>query len=189
VKLFFITHIIGILLLAGSSENHLSVKKRILDKAIHKSLNVKDYSLNILDEINEKEGDFYTINSSYSSEGYLYVGKVESCRIGGCSAEGYEESEIDILNEYFNYFIILDENLRVRNVKIYDYNATYGYEICSPFWLRNFNGVNAEEPIALGVEIDAISGATISSEVLVEDLMNKVNLISSFVNNFSYIQK
>lgn len=180
---FFISTILASFIFLGShTETRHSVKKRVLDRAIYKSLKIEDYELDHIKGLTKNPGQFYSIYSSSSELGYLYIGKVESCRIGGCTAVGYEESEIDLMNEYFNYFIVIDKTLTVRNVKIYDYNATYGYEICSPLWLRKFNGLSAQNSIVLGEDIDAISGATISSQALVDDLTVKIDMISTFIS-------
>ncbi len=99
---------------------------------------------------------------------YVYVGRVETCRGGGCAApapDGFSGNA-----EYFDYFILFDVQMKVRLVKVFNYQATHGYEVSAKGWLKQFVGFNDEKPLRVGHDIDAISGATISVFRLVGDV-------------------
>ncbi|MBP8851324.1 MAG: FMN-binding protein, partial [Breznakibacter sp.] len=66
-------------------------------------------------------GSFYRISTQKSSL-YYYVGRVNSCRVGGCSVE--MGPNVDY--EYFDYFIIFNEDGEVDLVRVFNYQATHG---------------------------------------------------------------
>lgn len=62
----------------------------------------------------------------------------------------------------FDYMVLLNTDLSVKNVNILVYREDYGGEICSPTFLKQFNGKNFNSEIKLGRDVQGISGATIS---------------------------
>jgi Na+-translocating ferredoxin:NAD+ oxidoreductase RnfG subunit len=62
----------------------------------------------------------------------------------------------------FDYAVIYDQNISIKNVKILAYRENQGGEIGSKRWLKQFINKSAEDPIALYDDIQGISGATIS---------------------------
>lgn len=111
-----------------------------------------------LAEVNKVE----KIMNKDSLLGFVYFGRVNSCCIGGCSAPTENTKEF----EYFDYFIIYNTNLIIQSVRVYNYQATHGQEVCSRSWLKQFNGYTDEDKL----DIDAISGATISVNSLKVDV-------------------
>ncbi len=74
----------------------------------------------------------------------------------------------------FDYLVVYDNTRTIALVKISAYRSSHGYQITSKKWLSKFKGVKASEKIEIGKEVDAISGATLSSFGLVKSL-NQVN--------------
>jgi len=126
---------------------------------------------------NHIQGKFYRIpNQNYTSNyHYIYIGRVNSCRQGGCSismdpAENYE-------TEYFDYFILFDADFAVELTRIYNYAATHGHEVAAKGWLKQFAGFNGTDTLEVGKNIDAISGATISVYGITLDVQMKTEIL------------
>ena len=71
--------------------------------------------------------------------------------------------------DYFDYSVYYSEELVVMGIIVTVYRSTHGAAICQRKWLSQFNGYDGED-LALGKEIDAISGATFSAESVVQDI-------------------
>ena len=62
-------------------------------------------------------------------------------------------------------------------VEIFNYQATYGYEITNKRWLKQFIGFGEDELLEVGKNIDAISGATISVHAITYDIQEKTDFL------------
>ena len=71
--------------------------------------------------------------------------------------------------ENFDYTVFYSSGLSVWSVKVTVYRSSHGAAICQKKWLSQFEGYEGGELI-LGREIDAISGASISAQSMVEDI-------------------
>ena len=58
--------------------------------------------------------------------------------------------------------VVLNKDLSIKKVNILVYREDYGGEICSPTFLKQFNGKNYQSKLKLGDDVQGISGATIS---------------------------
>ena len=123
-------------------------------------------------------GRFFHIASANNPMQYVYVGRVNSCRSGGCSASGTGKQQ-GATSEYFDYFMFLDQNRAVQFVKVFNYQATHGYEIMSGGWLRQFEGYSGDDPLQVGTQIDGISGATISVHAITADINEKLDILNA----------
>jgi hypothetical protein len=155
-------------------------KPKKLTKSINKEYNIEVHQLVkilALDSmVNESfDGEFFKITSNDTLLGYTYLGRVVACRIGGCDA-GVVASPFALQEEeggdteYFDYFILYGLDAKVSQIKIYNYQATHGQEVCSRGWLNQFIGFDTTEELEVGKNIDGISGATISVYALVSNL-------------------
>ncbi|GAB4332590.1 MAG: hypothetical protein Kow00127_24340 [Bacteroidales bacterium] len=118
------------------------------------------------------EGGWFSVIAESHVKGhnlYIYIGRVNSCRAGGCSLPGFDPSEASD-PEYFDYFVIFDHQAVVRNVRVFNYQATHGHEITVRGWLKQFVGYRAPQPLKPGYDIDAVSGATVSVNALTDDI-------------------
>ncbi|MDF1572767.1 MAG: FMN-binding protein [Bacteroidales bacterium] len=128
----------------------------------------------------ETAGKFFAVNSANVSQyHYMYVGRVNSCRAGGCSVPG--NAGTDMSSEYFDYFILFDKRGGIVRVHVFNYRATHGYEICSRGWLRQFSGYNGSEKPEVGKTIDGISGATISVHAITSDVRQRTDQLQGFL--------
>lgn len=131
-------------------------------------------------EAHSIQGKFFTIADLNNLKKYIYVGRVNSCRAGGCSnpaqpSMGFETSE------YFDYLVVFDANLLVQQVKVYNYQATHGQEVTNKGWLKQFQGYDGNRPLTVGKSIDAISGATVSVYGITSDIQDKTRLLKKIV--------
>jgi len=111
---------------------------------------------------------------------YLYIGRVNSCRAGGCSST----IGLPIKNpgyEYFDYFILFDTTATVQVVKVFNYQATHGQEITTRGWLKQFNGYTISKPMEIGKNIDVISGATVSVYAITMDVKDKTQKLQEII--------
>lgn len=60
------------------------------------------------------------------------------------------------------YLVALDPGGRLKDVDILAYREPYGGEVAYEPWRRQFRGKSADDPLEVGRDIRAISGATIS---------------------------
>lgn len=111
---------------------------------------------------------------------YVYVGRVNSCRQGGCS-NPTETLKVET-PEYFDYLILFDSKLSVQLVKVYNYQATHGQEVTNKGWLKQFQGYDGKRALTIGKSIDAISGATVSVYGISTDIQEKTRLLKLIVN-------
>ena len=128
------------------------------------------------------KGDkFYSIESPSGKKGYLHLGRVKTCRTGGCSLPGNSTEDFD--GEYFDYFILYNSGFIVETVKVYNYQASYGHEISARGWLKQFEGFSGKSDLEVGKNIDAISGATVSVYAITEDVKWKTKLLQEAIQN------
>jgi hypothetical protein len=127
-------------------------------------------------------GKFYIVGNTSPTQlcKYVYVGRVNTCRAGGCSIrkEGVSDKE----SEYFDYYILFDQGLSIQQVRIFNYQATHGQEVTAKNWLKQFKGYNAGKDLIVGKNVDAISGATISVYAISMDIHHKAALLKEIVN-------
>lgn len=111
---------------------------------------------------------------------YVYVGRVNSCRQGGCS-NSTQSLNVET-SEYFDYLIVFDSATKVQLVKVYNYQATHGQEMTNKGWLKQFQGYDGTRPLTVGKSIDAISGATVSVFSITDDIQEKTRLLKKIVS-------
>lgn len=113
-------------------------------------------------------GRYYTVNKDDSIIGYLYVGRVFTCPVGGCDSKAANTGGSF---EYFDYLAVFNNDLSISRVTVFNYQATHGHEICSRGWLNQFDGFGGGSTLRVGKEIDSISGATKSTTSITESIM------------------
>lgn len=162
------------------SQQLFSVNQKYLQKAVSKkcvtcTLSPVAFSKSLYQNMS---GVFYKVMDGENITNYAYAGRVECCRAGGCDIDKGTNSSAGM--EYFDYFVIFNLQYQVTKISIYNYQATHGQEICGAAWLKQFYGYNGQKSLHVGKEIDAISGATISTHSFTSDIQevcNRVRLI------------
>lgn len=150
---------------------------------IFKKFKIKNFHATLLlssanqpDNTKSKAG-FYILKSNETELGYLYFGRVNTCRNGGCENPAFFDATAS--SEFFDYMILFDNHKTVVSVAVYNYEATHGQEITAKGWLKQFFGYQNGQKLEAGKSIDAISGATISVEAIVNDIKIHTALLST----------
>ena len=177
--LFAVCSLISVISLG---QNSVQFQNKALQKVLQEN-GVPGFSfvseMQIADSIkkhNGVNGKFFEIQSDGSKFKYIYVGRVNSCRAGGCSlsVEIFPRSE----SEFFDYFILFDQEKTVQLVKVFNYQATHGHAVTAKGWLKQFIGHDETESLQVNRNIDAISGATISVYAITCDIELKTKLLN-----------
>ena len=142
---------------------------RLLKKAtklIKKTYVVDDIQLEYKEfQTNSVVGDFYKIFDSDRLLGFAFIGTAPS------------------KTDTFEYLVVFDPSLIIKKVNVLVYREDYGGEIGSNRWLKQFVGKARSTDLAVGKNIAAISGATIS----VYSMTNAVNQLLNEMNQFENI--
>lgn len=147
---------------------------RLFFKEIKKSLDMNDPQVvEMMPGQSSSCGQFFSISEEKNKDhkGFAYIGRVNSCRGGGCSIS--DEASCSSVFEYFDFFILFDKSGEVAAVRVYNYQATHGQEVTARSWLKQFNGFRGEVELRAGKNIDAISGATISVNSITSEIQDK----------------
>lgn len=165
----------------------IDLHPRILEKEINKI----NSETNVLAElISSPEvasqiapGRIYAVSAlqKASPVKYVYVGRVKTCRSGGCAIE--TDSYANKESEFFDYFILYDSTCIVQLVKIYNYQATHGQEVTARSWLKQFIGYKGDTELNAGKNVDAISGATISVDAINLDIEYRTGLLKQAIRH------
>ncbi len=140
---------------------------------------IEEVKLSDLDIISNHINGKYFLTNNISHYKYIYVGRVNSCRAGGCSISN--DIPEDGNSEYFDYYILFDANKTVQTVKVFNYQATHGHETTAKGWLKQFIGYNGSLQLQVNKNIDAISGATISVYAITADVEMKTILMKKIL--------
>lgn len=178
--IFLIIGLLSACIAFGQTE--VNYKHKALIKALQKA-GISDMSsieeINIpasVSKANRINGKYFLIKDDIVSHyKYIYVGRVNTCRAGGCSIANNITN--DGYSEYFDYYILFNANKTVQAVNVFNYQATHGQEITAKGWLKQFIGHNSSEPLQIDKNIDAISGATISVYAITFDVEIKTDIL------------
>ncbi len=97
---------------------------------------------------------------------------------GPSGTVGYigEQQRVPTRSGSFTLKVVMDDNFRVREARALEYTAQRGEEICSPRFSQQFEGKMPDAPIRIGKDIDAITGATISSRAMADGVRRIIRL-------------
>lgn len=128
------------------------------------------------------EGKFFVVTKTKipNQIKYVYVGRVNSCRQGGCSNGSSLSNQGN--SEYFDYLIIYNSNFEVELVKVHNYQATHGQEMTNKGWLKQFQGYDGSRNLTVGKSIDAIAGATVSVQNITADIQQKTQMLKKLIH-------
>lgn len=172
----------AICFLSAFAQTSIEYQPKALLKTLQKSgitdvSTIKEFTLTDPTSLQQSfMGKFFQIETNNVSHyKYIYVGRVNSCRAGGCSITHNVADEGN--SEYFDYYILFDKNKTVQAVKVFNYQATHGQEVTAKGWLKQFIGHDGSEPLQVSKNIDAISGATISVYAITYDVEMKTEIL------------
>lgn len=142
-------------------------------KVLKKKMKIKAYGLEQTATIEGPSSflESYLITDNNSdTELLLYCGTIITCDLGGCTASKYVKSEHEG-KEYFDIMIITDIEKQIKQIKVLNYFSDYGYEIASKAYLKRYYKHNICDFSLEAQTVDAISGATISSNAINDALV------------------
>lgn len=144
---------LGLFLSCHSASASLSAKvQKRMDKELKKQLGSAMFKReNITIENKELSFDFekdqlFKLSLNNAPKGYILVKE----------AMGRYHS--------FKFMVFVNPELEIEKVYVLQYDEDYGSEITSKKWLLQFKGFNPQSEFKYKQNIDAISGATISSK-------------------------
>jgi Na+-translocating ferredoxin:NAD+ oxidoreductase RnfG subunit len=96
--------------------------------------------------------------------------------------EGYALMD-DVLGKQMpiTFLVIFNKEGRITASRVLKYRERYGSGVRSKRWLRQFNERNFQSSFDVGKDIDAISGATISSNSVTRGIEKLTQLIAKLV--------
>ena len=175
-----------ILMVSWFMPNEIDMNNRTFHREVQSVFNVTPDKLVRLEtqkgESDGQSGQFFSVQFS-DKGGFAWVGRVNSCRAGGCSDSQMPAGPADLKGEFFDYFILFDEDASVRSVRVFNYQATHGHGIMSRGWLRQFNGYSGERKLEPGKNVDAISGATISVQAITADIERRTLSLKALIQD------
>ncbi len=84
--------------------------------------------------------------------------------------------------DLFDFMVIFDTEGNILRPSVLVYREDYGGEICSKRWLRQFIGLDAESEMRLGLDVQNISGATMSCEAASRGFKNATERIKAIID-------
>ncbi|WP_430815444.1 FMN-binding protein [Carboxylicivirga sp. RSCT41] len=160
---------------------HKAIKKTLVKNCQLTNVQLEEISFS-KEDTDSMQGKFFTLTSDNADSEitHMYIGRVNSCRAGGCSRPGatpFGESE------YFDYMILFTKESKVALVKVFNYQATHGHEVTAKGWLKQFIGYGSDEnELEVGRNIDSISGATISVNGITDDIGKKTRILEAYLS-------
>ena len=81
---------------------------------------------------------------------------------------------------FMKYLVGIDSDGKIKGIEVLTYNETHGSEIRHEHFKKQFIGKGGQDPLRLGVDIDAITGATISCRSITEGVRKIVSFWQEF---------
>lgn len=161
---------------------HKAIQKTLVKSC--KLINPQVSEITLPQEItSDLQGKFFSVKSDNADSDikHMYIGRVNSCRAGGCSMPNTLSQGSD--SEYFDYLVLFNAQNEVVLVKVFNYQATHGHEVTAKGWLKQFVGYDtSEKDLEVGKNIDSISGATISVNGITQDISDKTRIINEYLS-------
>ena len=168
----YFQYILFVVFVIGASFSQPSKLIEKSKKVIYKSYDKKSFELGKIDfsslnyESTLNETNFFKIEFADNSEySYLFLGNAPS------------------QTETFDYMVIFNNDLSIRKIKVLIYRESWGGEIGSNRWLRQFVNANKGDEFIYRKNISAISGATISVKSMTQSINNLLEEIEVLHNN------
>ena len=87
------------------------------------------------------------------------------------------ESKVVSRSGPFRIRVLLDQQLIVKKATVISYPGERGRDVRKRIFTDQFQGKGPDDPIQIGEDIDAISGATISSRIMTEGVHDTIILL------------
>lgn len=160
-SLFLLVVFFGTPLFAEFSEKTVTASEKTISKIFKKSTILRNSSTNeqLINSGLYHKTIFYTIKQSDEIAGYALLTRVPS-----------KSHALDLL-------LITDSKASIISIKLTGLKGSKNAPLKSPFWNKQFIGASIENKKL--DEVDAISGATISSEAVISGVKHSLDFIRS----------
>jgi hypothetical protein len=112
-------------------------------------------------------GDTVRLGTAYEIPGRSARSESVRPAIGASGLEGYVATVwCKSKSNLFPVRVVIDTDFRVLSATVLSYPSSRGRKIQSPRFTRQFRGKGPENPVRVGEDIDAVSGATSSSSAM-----------------------
>ncbi len=179
----FIIILISVMGFTNYPVSYLKKYEKKINKEIKKVFEKDEIHFEVFDLMQnpglEENNSFYKLISDNKTIGFVNINKVNACQIGGCNRPVLLNT---VRYDHFHYMAVFDAEFSILKVSVLDYQSEYGYEICSKNWLKQFKG-SPEKYFEYDENIDAISGATVSAEAMVDEINSLKKLVQIIHNN------
>ena len=91
------------------------------------------------------------------------------------------ESTVAAKSGPFRIRVLVDRNLVVIRAQVVSYTWDRGRDIRKPNFTRQFEGKGPEAPIKIGKDIDAMTGATLSSRAMTAGVRESIALLENIL--------
>ena len=171
------------MILSFSESSQLKIPYNKINRSVKKQFGLQEFFLQQVEGRSNpySDSEIFSIQSDTFVLGYVFVSRVNSCRMGGCSIT---PGDVAVDFEYFDYYIVTDPTGKVLVVKVFNYQATHGHEVMSKGWLKQFIGFDGSQNLVYGKDIQAISGATISAKSIIDDIKNAEAQIKNMLSDY-----
>lgn len=161
------------LVLIGSAYSGKIMSKEDALKALFKDAQVKEEKKAISAELqkNLEKALGYQLNKELDKEKLFFIATKDSKLVNyGC---------LDTIKDkygYITYLVKLDLKGAVEQVLVLFHSDEKAVKVSYPEFLKQFTAKSAKDPIALGKDINASTGATISSKALADGIRKVILL-------------
>lgn len=162
--------------ISGSNTNAYSPKmlkktEKQVKKHFKETISLVEFKPEHFDAQASSSSFFYIQNSHQALLGIAVITHANGCVMGGCAISNTHETRF----EQFDILSIYDKGKDLKSLTVLDYPGEHGFEISAKWWLKQFLGSSAAKH-KYRKNIDAISGATISAQSVVDEI-NALNSI------------
>lgn len=177
--------LLSILFFSFSSDHYLNKYEKKINKELNKLFGeeISIEEVNIPDSLSfGQDNFFYKLKQNNTDIAYMNINKVNACMVGGCS----RPDQLSIARyDHFYYMTVFNIDRTTIKVVVLDYQSDHGYEICNKNWLKQFIG-NEGKSFEYDKNVDAISGATVSVNGIIDDL-NSLKKYVKMLHESKYI--
>lgn len=162
--------------ISGSNTNAYSPKmlkktEKQVKKHFKETISLVEFKPEHFDAQASNSSFFYVQNTQQALLGIAVITHANGCVMGGCAISNTDETRF----EQFDILSIYNKEKELKSLVVLDYPGEHGFEITAKWWLKQFLGSSTAKH-KYRKNIDAISGATISAQSVVDEI-NALNSI------------
>ena len=155
------------------SEKMMKKTKKQIEKQFKEDVHLQVFTPVATAEESTNSSFYHLKNKAEEEIGIAVITYANGCLVGGCSIENKNQSRY----EKFYILSLYNANKDLIKLHVLEYPGEHGYEITTKWWLKQFVG-KSNIKYKYRQNIDALSGATVSSQTVV----NEVNHINSIIS-------